>query len=455
MAAIGTSFGKSFTRTRRQFAEDRTNTTVATLLTVGALAYPVIDRMFDLGTLDAMIPIVIFIVLALGLNIVVGYAGLLDLGYAAFFAIGAYTAAILTSSGSALVSTGLPFQLNLMPATILTFLLIVIAGAALAPVLRRSGISFRSYLWGGLIVAVIVGFLCQRVLDAPSYLIRLPRMNFWFIILFAFFVAAAFGVILGAPTLRLRGDYLAIVTLGFGEIVPVVFRNSEQLTNGEKGLSPVDQPRLFDLAFTSEPSHMWRWWYLIVAIAFLIIFIARRLRDSRLGRAWMAIREDELAASSMGVDLVKTKLLAFALGASFSGVAGVLYASRYSYAGPSQFEFGVSVLLLAMVILGGLGNIWGVIVGGLLLGIFDRILSARIPGWLNSLGDATGIGFLRTLGETNPRYLIFGVTLVLMMLLRPGGLLPNARRRAEIQAATPQGGDMMDESLYGSRGEPV
>lgn len=367
---------------REQFREDRTTATVATLLTLGALFFPFIDRLLGLGVLDDMIPTVIYILLALGLNIVVGFAGLLDLGYAAFFAIGAYTIAILTSP--------------------------------LSPVAR----------------------------DLPF------RMNFWTSLVLAFFVAALFGVILGAPTLRLRGDYLAIVTLGFGEIVPIVFLNARGITQGSQGLNAIDRPEIFGFAFGNNS---FRWWYLLMVIGLLIILLARRLRDSRLGRAWMAMREDEVAAASMGINLVRTKLSAFALGASFSGIAGVVYASRFSFANPQQFEFGTSILLLAMVILGGLGNIWGVILGGLLLGVFDRILATRATGWIQNFGDATNIDFLSQLDLGQSRYLIFGLTLVIMMLVRPEGILPSSQRRAELHSDAPE----MDDTLYDTRGEPA
>jgi branched-chain amino acid transport system permease protein len=359
---------------------------VAGVLAVVALAYPLIDQALGLRSVDQMFPIVAFTLLALGLNIVVGFAGLLDLGYAAFFAIGAYTVAIFTSPRSPVVDR-LPFQLN-----------------------------------------------------------------FWASLVLAFFLAALFGVILGAPTLRLRGDYLAIVTLGFGEIVPAVFRNADEITRGEQGLNAIARPTIFGFEFGNN---IVRWYYLLILMAFLIVFLARRLRDSRLGRAWMAVREDEIAASAMGIDLVRTKLFAFAMGASFSGLVGVIYASRYSITSPSSFEFSTSIVLLAMVILGGLGNIWGVILGGLMLGVFDRILSIRLTGWVNSLGDALGIGFLEKVNFANLRYGIFGLTLVLMMLLRPEGILPNDRRRAELHSETSEGDAMTDETLYERRGEPV
>jgi branched-chain amino acid transport system permease protein len=374
------------TRLRRQLQDDPRTSIVVTLLAVGALFYPLIDRALGWNTVGAMFPIVAFILLALGLNIVVGFAGLLDLGYAAFFAIGAYTVAILTSPSSPVVDK-LPFTLN---------------------------------FWGALVLA--------------------------------FFVTALFGVILGAPTLRLRGDYLAIVTLGFGEIVPAVFRNADQITRGEQGLNAIAKPTIFGMKFGND---IVRWYYLLIATGFLIIFVARRMRDSRLGRAWMAMREDEIAASAMGINLVMTKLSAFAMGASFSGLVGVMYASRFSYAAPSSFEFSTSVLLLAMVILGGLGNIWGVILGGLMLGTFDRILSIRITGWINSLGETIGVGFLETVNLSRLRFGIFGLTLVLMMLWRPEGILPNERRRAELRADTADGETAADDTLYGERGTPV
>ncbi len=385
MAVVSASINNTVAEAKRQFAQDRPTALTATILGIAALTWPLVDRLLGLRTVDTMFPIVAYILLALGLNIVVGFAGLLDLGYAAFFAIGAYTVAILTSPRSP-VAQALPFQLN---------------------------------FWGALVLA--------------------------------FFVTAIFGIILGAPTLRLRGDYLAIVTLGFGEIVPVVFRNARQITFGEQGLNAIERPTIGGFAFGNNAV---RWYYLLIAIGFLIVFMARRLRDSRLGRAWMAMREDEIAAAAMGINLVKTKLAAFALGASFSGFVGVMFASRYSFASPSQFEFSTSVLLLSMVILGGLGNIWGVIVGGLLLGVFDRILADRATRWMESLAETTNFNFL-AIDFTKSRYLIFGLALVLMMLLRPQGLLPNAQRAAELHADTPEGDANMDQTLYDQRGEPV
>jgi branched-chain amino acid transport system permease protein len=249
-------------------------------------------------------------------------------------------------------------------------------------------------------------------------------------------MAALFGVLLGAPTLRLRGDYLAIVTLAFGEIVPRVFLNLDQFTNGAAGINPIAYPNFFGNQFSLDPTTASWWYYLILAIGLVAIFFSIRLRDSRLGRAWMAMREDELAAASMGIDLVKTKLLAFALGASFSGFAGAAYASYLQVVSPDQFNFSISVMVLVMVILGGMGNIWGVILGAFIVGFFDNVLVRTISGWLQSIGQAIGSPALSEFNLEQYRFAIFGLALVLLMLLRPEGLLPSARRRAELHPET-------------------
>jgi branched-chain amino acid transport system permease protein len=324
----------------------------------------------------------IFVLLTLGLNIVVGYAGLLDLGYAAFFAIGGYTMGFLTASQSPLYNTPL-------------------------------------------------------------------HTNFWIALPFCFLLAALFGVLLGAPTLGLRGDYLAIVTLGFGEIVPITFNNLNKLTGGDTGLGGLQQPEFFGFKFSSSTLEAW---YLVsLVVVFFSIFMVRRLVDSRIGRAWMAMREDEVAASSMGIDLIKTKLLAFGLGASFAGFAGAIFANSLSSANPSQFRFDVSIFVLAMVILGGMGNLWGVIIGSVLLSMTDRYI---IPFFTEQVGKlANGIELTSKVGldgvrvteenimkdiltnvATNSRLLIFGLILVIMMLLRPEGLFPSGRRKMELRA---------------------
>jgi branched-chain amino acid transport system permease protein len=349
--------------------------------------YPLLDKSFGWGKMGSFPTILIYTVLALGLNIVVGFAGLLDLGYAAFFAIGGYTAAFLTSPQSPLVGI---FQTNFYVAMALSFL-----------------------------------------------------------------VAAAFGVILGAPTLRLRGDYLAIVTLAFGEIVPRAFLNLEQWTKGSKGINPIGRPTIpwfQDGQFTTlqlSNSDQTPWYYLIFLVGCISVFAIYRLANSRIGRAWMAIREDELAASSMGIDLVQTKLLAFALGASFSGFAGSLWASMLQLIDPFQFDFTISIVVLSMIILGGIGNIWGVIFGGVVLGFYDRVLTSEASNWLHGLATAVNVPllspFLAGVDLTQYKFGIFGLALVVLMLTRPEGIFPNRQRAVEMH-----GGDdiePVDEQL--------
>lgn len=497
------------------------------LLTIGTIAilialFPFIDRQINLLWINTLIPILVFTLLALGLNIVVGYAGLLDLGYAAFFAIGAYTAGLLSSS--------------------------------------HLGSQF--------------GYGYQ--------------MNFWVVIWVAAAVAAIFGLILGAPTLPLRGDYLAIVTLGFGEIVPIVFRNLTavtitipftstvligeggiiaslekplNVTNGEFGINPIQQPQLqlidmpkllggqltgsqtagaivgllifaviaaiaamflvrtvqvqllnraawyvqagtgvatavavgviafiffgqyyswviasvllivavlglvlctvrnrelvpsvgafaatvlalvvlFIVATGSpnqlsfaNPNQRWMWYYLIVGLMLLSAFFINRMRRSRIGRAWMAMREDELAAAAMGIDIVRTKLLAFSMGATFSGFAGAYFAAYIQAIFPSTFDFSVSVIVLCMVILGGLGNMVGVVIGGLIIMSADRLFLPQISSFIQDLSGTTQQPFFNNLDVSLYRLALFGLVLVIMMQVRPEGLVPNLRRKMEL-----------------------
>jgi branched-chain amino acid transport system permease protein len=349
-----------------------------------AILYPFIEASLGLRLQTKLIPILLFIVLALGLNVVIGFAGLLDLGYAAFFAIGAYTVAFMTSSESPFTFTD----------------------------------------------------------TAP--------MNFWLAMIVAAVVAGIFGVLLGAPTLRLRGDYLAIVTLGFGEIVPLVIRNAHEVTKGTQGMKPIGFPEVPGVKFgaATEP-----WYFLVLGILLLSIFLTSRLRTSRIGRAWMAIREDEVAASSIGINPVTTKLFAFSLGASFSGFAGSVWASYLQVISPDQFQFSVSIFVLLMIVIGGMGNIPGVIVGGLILGGFDRVLTDAISGSLRGLGSAFDIDFLRRADITRLRTLIYGTALVVLMLVRPEGILPSARRKMELHAADEDEGEAAQsrESLFESQ----
>lgn len=339
------------------------------------LIYPLVDKAFKWGYVNDVTDVLVLVILALGLNIVVGYAGLLDLGYAAFFAIGAYTTGVLTWPGH-------PMQ------------------------------------W-----------------------------NFWIVIWAAVIVAALCGIIIGTPTLRLRGDYLAIVTLAFGEIVPVVMRNlgsvtigigpwrlvsDFNLTNGVQGMNPVGRPEIWGLRFSFDPTP---WYYLILIIAALIILTSTRLQNSRLGRAWMALREDETAADCMGVDPIRTKLLAFAIGASFSGFAGAFYAAKLQAIFPELFKFNLSVMILCMVILGGMGNIKGVVIGGMLLQLFDRVILTQATFFARYVGRTLDIAPLATIDLSLWRWFFFGLAMVVIMVLKPEGLFPNAARRAELHAA--------------------
>jgi ABC-type branched-subunit amino acid transport system permease subunit len=315
-----------------------------------------------------------FVLLAMGLNLVVGVAGLLDLGYAAFFAIGAYTYAYVAS----------PFGNSILGIDVL--------GALGGP--NNAGIIF------------------------------------WPMLLVGAGVAALFGILLGAPTLRLRGDYLAIVTLGFGEIVPLVFLNSDQVTNGTNGIGGLARPAL---PFLGGFSGIDPWPYYITALALvtIVMIFCYRLIESRIGRAWEAIREDELAAAANGINTVVAKLLAFALGASTAGIAGVFNASKLVTVSPDQFTFVISFTILAMVVLGGMGNFWGVAVGAFVIYTINNVLLKT----LNQFFDQTGIPILKDVDFIQLQFLLYGLALVAMMLLRPEGLFPNSRRQRELHSA--------------------
>jgi len=351
-------------------------------------------------SLNSMVVMIVFTMMAVGLNVVVGYAGLLDLGYVAFYAAGAYTAAWFASQqfeqwsfhfGSTGISPELP------------------------------GI----------------------------------HLSIWLVLLIAGCFTAITGILIGLPTLRLRGDYLAIVTLGFGEIIPQFVRNGDNvfgfdLTSGTFGISPIDSPGF------GETLNEWvglpvnyqqsfdraRLFYITALILLLItVFCCVRLRDSRLGRAWIAIREDETAAGAMGVPLMRTKTWSYAIGAFFGGVAGAFYASFKSGAFPADFYFNISVFLLCMVILGGMGSVWGAVVGGMLLGYLNVEGLAKIGSELN----AAGIDF----EPTKYQFGIYGAIIVLMMLFRPTGLIAERRHKEEMEhgvADTP----MYDVTAEGS-----
>ncbi len=343
--------------------------------------------------MDTAIWATAYIVFALGLNIVVGFAGLLDLGYVAFYAVGAYAIGWFASDHFSKVNGGEGLHL----------------GAS----------EFAS--------------------NTPGI-----HLNFLIIILLAMALAALAGAIIGLPTLRLRGDYIAIVTLAFGEIAQTVAQNGNEieiggykLTNGQQAISPIDEPNIpfygvFNSALDLDP-----YYYLGVVMVALTLFISFALRESRIGRAWIAIREDEVAAASMGVPLVRTKLLAYGIGAALGGAAGAFLGAYNQAINSNQFPFSFSILVLAMIILGGLGSIWGTMLGAVILTIVDRYLLDRFQDF-----EFLGTSF----STAEMKFGIFGFMLVLLMVARPEGLLPERRRKMELTEGT-----QTDESLYEAR----
>ena len=363
-----------------------------------------VPLIYSFPSVRSAVTILVFTTMAVGLNVVVGYCGLLDLGYVAFYAIGAYTAGWLAS--------GQFQQVNFHFGSV--------------------GISR----------------------DARGI-----HISIWLVLLIAGLLTAYGGVLIGLPTLRLRGDYLAIVTLGFGEIIPQFVRNADSLhgfdlTHGTFGISPIDSPgfgsRLnaslglpvaYSQEFTADRLFFWT----ALALLLVTIFCCIRLRDSRLGRAWIAIREDETAAGAMGIPLMRTKTWAYAIGAFFGGAAGAFIASFNAGAFPSQFSFNISVFLLCMVILGGMGSIWGVVVAGIILSWLNVEGLANIGTWLNdNIFPAS-----HQIEVAKYQFGIYGVLIVLMMMFRPQGLIPEARRKREIEEGTR---GALDESLYEMRG---
>jgi branched-chain amino acid transport system permease protein len=317
-----------------------------------------------------------YVVFALGLNIVVGFAGLLDLGYVAFFALGSYTLGWFGSD-----------------------------------------FFFKAH------VHVFVS----------SYAHSLPgiHLNFLLILVAAALITASAGAVIGLPTLRLRGDYIAIVTLGFGEIIRVFAINGPSIkvvgmpvTAGVLGISGIDAPWAPGIGMFDE-LHVKPWYWTIFALVLLTLFVNVRVRDSRLGRAWIALREDEVAAVSMGIPLVRTKLYAYSLGAAFGGIAGAFLGAYSTLVDPDQFQFGFSIFVLAMVIVGGLGSIWGVTLGAVLVANINYYL---IPDVLNNIPGDLGLNF----SLTDLNVAIFGFLLVLVMVLRPQGLIPERRRKLEL-----------------------
>lgn len=319
----------------------------------------------------------LYILLALGLNIVVGFAGLLDLGYIAFYAVGAYLYALLAS-----------------------------------PHLTDNFIWIQQAFPNGLHISI------------------------WFIIPLSAALAAFFGILLGAPTLKLRGDYLAIVTLGFGEIIRIFLNNLNaplNITNGPQGITSIDPITIFGISLAGPPGSkgmvsiagfqipsVTAYFYLFLILVFITIFICVRIKESRIGRAWIAIREDEIAAKAMGINTRNLKLLAFAVGASFGGISGALFAAFQGFISPESFSLTESIVVLAMVVLGGMGNVAGVVLGALLLaGIPELLRHFVVP--LQSALFGPGRVFI---DQEIARLLVFGLAMVLIMILRPRGLWP-------------------------------
>jgi branched-chain amino acid transport system permease protein len=318
----------------------------------------------------------LYVMLALGLNVVVGFAGLLDLGYIAFYAVGAYVAALLSSP-----------HLMIFP-------------------------------W--------IAHLFPNGLHTP----------FWIIVPCAMGLAAMFGILLGAPTLRLRGDYLAIVTLGFGEIVRIFMNNLDRpvnITNGPQGITGIDPVTIagFNLSqthtllgFTFTTVYMY--YYLFVLCSLLVIWVCTRLQHSRIGRAWAAIREDEIAAKAMGINTRNVKLLAFAMGASFGGLSGAMFGGFQGFVSPESFTFWESVVVLACVVLGGMGHIPGVILGAVLLAVFPEFLRS-------TMGPLQNAVFGHEIVDTEViRQLLYGLAMVLIMLYRSEGLWPSPKHEDKI-----------------------
>jgi branched-chain amino acid transport system permease protein len=355
---------------------------------------------YDGGYLELAIQICIFAALALGLNIVVGFAGLLDLGYIAFFAVGAYVWAMFTSTSNTI------FNVN--------------------------------------------GWL-------------VPAEAFWLFIFVGVGAAALLGILLGLPVLRLRGDYLAIVTLGFGEMIRVLARNADQpfnLTNGSQGLINVTKAPLanqfidmtrgvaqtfnFPIPNPEPVAQQLLFYFLAIGIIGIIILIAQRLDNSPIGRAWTAIREDEVAAIAMGVPLVRMKLLAFATGASFAGAIGVLYAAKQSFVSPESFSLAQSISILAMVIVGGLGGIKGVVLGAIVVTLLNLLALKNLSQLINALRQMETVipiinfnikDWPAQLEPAKYERLVFGLLLIIMMIFRPAGIMPEPRRQMEIKQA--------------------
>jgi branched-chain amino acid transport system permease protein len=389
------------TRVAQLRHDPRAGWAIGVLVVVAVALMPMFRPPLDGFTNDAILALA-YVVMALGLNLVVGFAGLLDLGYVAFYAFGLMTTGWWASDFYSSVND-------------------------------EKGIH----------------------VGVSSFVENLPgiHLNLLILIVGAIIICAIAGVLIGLPTLRLRGDYIAIVTLAFGEIIGRVFANGDEITifgdnklsNGRQSISPIDQINLpifgeFDSALNLRP-----YYWTALALCLVVLFVNFRLRDSRLGRAWIALREDEVAAASMGVPLVKTKLLSYAAGGAFGGISGAFLGPVYASVNANQFQFGFSIFILAMVILGGLGSIWGVVLGAIALGFLNHwFIPDVLDGeFVRDKLDSVGLNF----AFTEVSFGVFGFLLLLMMVLRPEGLIPERRHKLELAEAA----GAVDESIYEAR----
>jgi branched-chain amino acid transport system permease protein len=370
-------------------------------LIVAAALFPLSREPLD-AFMDDCILALAYVVMALGLNLVVGFAGLLDLGYVAFYAFGAMTVGWWASDFYSSVN-------------------------------NEEGIH----------------------IGVSGFAATLPgiHLSFLIIVIGAILVCAIAGAIIGLPTLRLRGDYIAIVTLAFGEIISRIFANGDEITlfgdnklsNGRQSISPIDQIDLPLLAPFDSALNLRPYYWTIFAIVLVVLFVNFRLRDSKLGRAWIALREDEVAAASMGVPLVKTKLLSYATGGALGGISGAFLGAYFSSVNANSFQFGFSIFILGMVILGGLGSIWGVVIGAILLSFVNIYLIPDVldQGFVGDTIQDLGLDFT----FTEVSFGVFGFVLVIMMVLRPEGILPERRRQMELTEGIGE-----TESVFEARG---
>ena len=377
-------------------------------LLIGLVVFPFIAAQFGNSWVRIIDIALLYIMLALGLNIVVGFAGLLDLGYIAFFAVGAYITGLFASPQFAALLESI---VNYSPAL------------------------------GNALVAMMGPDIVQNGI----------HLSVWLIVPIAAMVAGLFGALLGAPTLKLRGDYLAIVTLGFGEIIRIFMNNLNDpinFTNGPQGINGIDPIRIFSVNLAGEAGSRANvvlggfsmpsvnaYYFLFLLLCIAIVFVTSRLQHSRLGRAWVAIREDEIAAKAMGINTRNVKLLAFSMGASFGGVAGAMFASFQGFVSPESFSLTESIAVLAMVVLGGIGHIPGVVMGGVLLAALPEVLRHVVePAQMAIFGKVV-------IESEVLRQLLYGLALVLIMLNRPAGLWPSPKHEDRPDAAETNKGE--------------